>query len=87
MGAVPSAWMDGVGLDAWLERLRSERTMQGRIPAKGGDEQDAFSRWRKRLCGFNRPGRVKRAKKRYWRRARREAKVALRAEGPVVPFV
>ena len=49
-----------------------------RIPMKGGDEQDAFSRWRKLLCSFNRAGVVKQSKRKYNKRFRKAAKIKLK---------
>lgn len=58
--------------------MASER--QTGTSRKGADEQDAFSRWRKILCSFRKPGRVKAAKRSFNRRARREARLALSCE-------
>jgi len=42
---------------------------------KGGDEQDAFTRWRHFLHWSK--GDLKRIKRRLWKRQRREAKAAI----------
>ena len=42
-----------------------------RIPARGGDEQDVFSRWRAMLCYTQRAGVCANAKRSYNRRLRR----------------
>ena len=46
------------------------------IPAKGGDEYDAFSKTaRKALCCFNnQTGLTKYWKRKYWKRVRRQGK-------------
>jgi hypothetical protein len=50
-----------------------------RIPLKGGDEHDAFSRRaRKVLCALSRPGVCKSAKKKYNKRFRKEVKLDVR---------
>ena len=41
---------------------------------KGGDEWDAFSGWRKYLCYLSRAGVVKRIKRGYNKRMRKQAK-------------
>lgn len=47
-----------------------------RIPLKGGDEYDAFSKHgRKALCYLNKPGICKAIKRKYNRRFRRLARV------------
>lgn len=48
--------------------------MKGRIKMKGGDEYDAFSPGRKYLCCLDRPGVVKKTKRKYNKRVRQEAK-------------
>ncbi len=48
-------------------------------PARDGDTMDAYSRnWRRLLCCLGRAGVVKKTKKRYHKRTRREAKDSLR---------
>lgn len=50
-----------------------------RIPMEGGDEYDAFTGFRKRLCCFhNRTGLVKQAQRKYWKRERQKAKEEMR---------
>ena len=51
--------------------------MKGRIPMKGGDEYDAFSPWRRLLCYLGRPGVVKKIKRGYKKRERKQAKQAV----------
>ena len=46
--------------------------MRGRIPSQGGDEYDAFTRWRK-LFHWQQ-GELKRIKRRYNKRARKVGK-------------
>jgi hypothetical protein len=46
-----------------------------RIPLKGGHEADTFSRWRRVLCSFKRPGQAKQSKRTYNKRFRKEGKV------------
>ena len=41
---------------------------------KTEDERDAYSKWRRILCSYQRAGAVKKVKKRTHRRERREAK-------------
>lgn len=48
-----------------------------RIPMKGGDEQDVFSRWRKVLCYTSRPGVCKSVKRKYNKRFRKASKQSL----------
>ena len=46
-----------------------------KIPLSDGDENDAFSPWRRLLCVFyNNTGLTKRAKRKYNKRARKQAK-------------
>jgi hypothetical protein len=45
-----------------------------------GEEQDAYTRWRKLLCWTARPGMVKRVKRRTHRRERREGQAEIRAQ-------
>jgi len=52
--------------------------MGHREPLKSGDEQDAFSRWRKVLCVFKRPGIARKTKARFSRRVRHDVSTALR---------
>ena len=52
--------------------------MRGRIPSKGGDEHDAFTRWRKLL--FWQKGELKRIKRAFNKRVRREAKRGVKDE-------
>lgn len=49
-----------------------------RIPAKGGDEEDVFSGWRRVLCYTQRPGVTKKIKRKYNRRLRAITRQALR---------
>jgi hypothetical protein len=53
--------------------------MGHREPLKSGDEQDAFSGWRKLLCVFKRPGVARKTKTRFSRRVRHEVKASLRS--------
>jgi hypothetical protein len=46
----------------------------------GADEQDAYTRWRKLYCYLQRPGVVKKIKRRTHKRERREAKTEIRKE-------
>lgn len=49
--------------------------------SKSADEYDAFSRnWRRWLVGLSRPGVIKRIRRRFHKRARREAKQDLKEE-------
>lgn len=50
-------------------------------PAKDGDTHDAFSSWRRMLCCLDRPGVIKKTRRRFHKRARREAKAAMAQEG------
>ena len=45
-----------------------------RIPMKGGHEADTFSRWRRLLCSFARPGQAKQSKRTYNKRFRKIGK-------------
>ena len=45
-----------------------------RRPAKDGDEQDVFTRWRHVIKTYERPGVTKQAKQRHNRRERRQTK-------------
>ena len=45
-----------------------------RIPMKGGDEYDALTSWRHVLCYLGRPGVVKKIKRKYNKRFRKEGK-------------
>lgn len=47
---------------------------------KDGDEQDAYTRWRKIYCYLARPGAVKKIKKRTHRRERREGKEVIKEQ-------
>ena len=49
-------------------------------PPKGGFEQDAFTPWRHWLCYFKKAGTVKKAKRQFNRRERREGKQGIRKE-------
>ena len=51
--------------------------MGWRTKLSGGDEHDAFSRWRRWLCYLSRPGVVRAIKAKHNRRARRQAKEEL----------
>lgn len=56
---------------------------QGRraLPAhKDGDMHDAFSPWRRILCVFDKPGIIKKTRRRFHKFARREAKRIIRQE-------
>ncbi len=52
-----------------------------REPAKGEFEQDAFSRWRKLLHMFKKPGVAKAAKRKYNKRARKSRKLRSSNDG------
>lgn len=52
-----------------------------REPAKGGFEQDAFSKWRRLLCMFSKPGVAKAAKRQYNKRARKARKLRISKDG------
>jgi len=52
--------------------------MGHREPLKSGDEQDAFSRWRKVICVFRRPGVARKTKTRFSRRIRHALAIDLR---------
>ena len=45
---------------------------------KNGDEYDAYSKWRKYYCYLQRPGVVKKIKRRTHKRERQEAKQEIR---------
>jgi signal transduction protein with GAF and PtsI domain len=45
---------------------------------KTADERDAFTGWRKVLVGLDRPGIMKKIKRSYWKRVRRDAKKEIR---------
>ncbi len=49
-----------------------------RIPARGGGEMDAFSRWRHVLCYMARPGVCQSMKRAYNRRLRRITRIILK---------
>ena len=50
-----------------------------RLPLADGDEQDYFSHWRRLLCVFyNNTGLGKRMKRKYNKRARKEARHGLK---------
>jgi len=48
------------------------------LGCKTADDFDAFTNWRKVLLGLERPGIVKKIKRAYWKRVRREHKKELR---------
>ena len=51
-------------------------------PARDGDTTDAFSRtWRRLLCCLDRPGVIKKTRRRFHKKVRRTAKKELRHEG------
>lgn len=52
--------------------------MRHREKMKSGDEFDAFSSWKKLLCVFQPPGVSAKTKKRFNRRIRKEARLAVR---------
>ena len=55
--------------------------MGHRESMKGGDEFDAFTRWRHLLCVFhNNTGLRKAMKRKFNKRVRRKARTAMRAE-------
>jgi hypothetical protein len=54
--------------------------MMGSRGWKGAAECDALSKRYRRLKGGYRPGIVKALKRKYWKRTRREAKLAAREE-------
>ncbi len=49
-----------------------------RIPAKGGDEPDVFTGWRRVMCWTQRAGACRSAKRSYNRRLRSLARLVLR---------
>ncbi len=51
-----------------------------RRAAKSAEEADAYGRWRHVLCYLDRPGAVKKIKRRTHRRERREGKAEARGE-------
>ena len=53
--------------------------MKPETPLRGGDEYDAFTRWRRFLKW--KAGSIKRVKRRYWHRVRQLVKLELRREG------
>ncbi len=51
------------------------------LPAHNdGDMHDAFSGWRRLLCVFNKPGVLKKTRRRFHKLARRVSKQGLRRE-------
>ena len=58
----------------------SRRPAMGRQAIVTGDEQDAYTGWRKFYCYLQRSGAVKAVKRNTHRRIRREAKTEIRRE-------
>lgn len=55
--------------------------MKPEIPLQDGDEQDAFTGWRRVIACFdNTTGLVKRQQRKYWKRVRKHWKQLLRNE-------
>jgi hypothetical protein len=48
------------------------------LGVKTADEHDAFTGWKKVLVGLDRPGIIKKIKRAYWKRVRREHKKEIR---------
>lgn len=47
-------------------------------PEKDGDTHDAFSQWRRLLCVFDKPGVIRKTRRRFHKLVRREAKREIR---------
>lgn len=47
-------------------------------PAKDGDTHDAFGPWRRLLCVFDKPGVIRKTRRRFHKLVRREAKREIR---------
>jgi len=54
--------------------------MKPEIPAKGADEVDAFTSWRKYLCYLQRSGAVKKIQRAYNKRVRQNVKRNIQQE-------